>query len=225
MLVSGWQQALTVLVVIIPGFVYQGLRSRLRGPTPEDQELGVRILRALTASGLLALAYVITLGPLLTDAAQRPLDALDHPRVAAMILLTLVFVVPAAVAVVLHVRAVSKLYPGLPWREKFSVYDPTPTAWDFAVNRVGPGFVRVLTKDGSWVGGYAGQDSFFTNYPRPREIFIEQAWKLGNSGEFERAIEGSSGEWVKCDDAPIVQFLEAKSVDTGDDKGQEPSAR
>jgi hypothetical protein len=43
-LVTGWQQALTVLVIVIPGFVYQVVRSRLSGPTPEDGDLGVRVL-------------------------------------------------------------------------------------------------------------------------------------------------------------------------------------
>lgn len=35
MLVTGWQQALTVLVIVIPGFVHQIVRSRLRGPLPK----------------------------------------------------------------------------------------------------------------------------------------------------------------------------------------------
>ena len=42
MLVSGWQQAVTLLLAIVPGFIYQGTLSRLRGPTPDDREMGVR---------------------------------------------------------------------------------------------------------------------------------------------------------------------------------------
>jgi hypothetical protein len=114
------------------------------------------------------------------------------------------------------------VYPTLSWREKFQVYDPTPTAWDFASSRAGPGFVRVLTKDGVWVGGYAGPQSFFTSYPEPREIFIEQAWVLDDQGTFESSVQGTAGLWIRCDDALIVQFLlpqqdATESADNGND--------
>lgn len=41
MFVSGWQQALTLLLAVIPGFIYQGTPSQLRGPTPDEREVGV----------------------------------------------------------------------------------------------------------------------------------------------------------------------------------------
>lgn len=181
--------------LVVPGFVYQVVRSRLRGPTPEDGGLGVRVLRALTTSGLFALIYLIALGPILTTAISQPKSYLDHPRYTALLLLALVFVVPAAVAITLHARTARRLYPDLSWRQVFQIYNPTPTAWDFAVNRAGPGYVRVLTKDGNWVGGYAGTESFFTNYPQAREIFVETAWRLTEQGEFDGPVAGSTGQW------------------------------
>jgi hypothetical protein len=207
MLVSGWQQALTLVVLVIPGFVYQGVRTRFRGPTPEDRELGVRVLRALAGSAMLAFAYTIVLGPVVQVWFTHPRDALHNIRAAAASVIVLVFAVPAAAAVAVHVRTVSKICPGLALREKFRVYNPTPTAWDFASSRVGPGYVRVLTKDGRWVGGYAGPGSFFTSYPEDREIFVEQAWAMDDDGEFDAGINGPAGQWIRCDDAQIVQFL------------------
>ncbi len=96
--VSGWQQALTLLLAVIPGFVYQGTRSRLRGPTPDDREIGVQILRALAGSGFAALAYVVVLGPALTKAVTRPVDSLEHPCRVALVLIVLIFLVPMAAA-------------------------------------------------------------------------------------------------------------------------------
>jgi Family of unknown function (DUF6338) len=207
-LVTGWQQALTVLLIVIPGFVHQGILSRLRGPTPEDRDLGTRILRALRSSGLFALIYLFAVGPSLVHAVTRPRTyVVEHPRLAALVLLVGVFAVPAGVAVVQHARAARRLYPKLPWKKVFHVYDATPTAWDFAVNRVGPGYVRVLTKDGEWVGGYAGEDSFYTNYPEAREIFVERGWQLGDDGDFQEEITGSAGRWIQCDAAAVVEFI------------------
>jgi uncharacterized protein DUF6338 len=106
---------------------------------------------------------------------------------------------------------------------KLRIYDPTPTAWDFAFGNAEAGFVRVLTKEGRWVGGYAGPNSFFSSYPEDRELFLEQAWQLNDEGVFDKVIEGSAGVWVDCADAQLVQFLEEKlraasSMDNGQEK-------
>jgi hypothetical protein len=67
--------------------------------------------------------------------------------------------------------------------------------------------VRALTRDGQWVGGYAGTGSFYSTYPEPRELFVEQAWELDEDGAFVEVVQGTAGMWIKCDDAPVVQFL------------------
>lgn len=208
MLVTGWQQALTVLLVVIPGFVHQGLLSRLRGPTPEDRELGTRILRSLAMSGGFALVYVAVFGLFTTPATfSNRATYLEHPTIAALVLFALIFAVPAAVAICQHSLAVRRLYPDLPWRAYLRVYDPTPTAWDFAVNRVAPGYVRVLTKDGEWIGGYAGGASYYTSYPEAREVFVERAWELGENGDFLEEVNGTAGRWIQCSDAVLVEFV------------------
>ncbi|WP_052915670.1 DUF6338 family protein [Mycobacterium haemophilum] len=214
MLVTGWQHALTVLVIVIPGFVYQTVRSRFQGPTPDDGDLGVRVLRALATSGLFALAYLIALGPILTNAISHPQSYLSRTRYTALLLFVLVFLLPAAAAAGLYAHRAHRLYPQVPWTQLFRIYNPTPTAWDFAVNRGGPGYVRVLTNDGSWVGGYAGENSFYTNFPQPREAFVETAWRLSEEGEFVEKIRGSTGLWIRCDDARIVEFLQPEPAVT-----------
>lgn len=208
MLVTGWQQALTVLLVIIPGFVYQGLLSRLRGPIPEDHELGRRVLRSLAASGVFALVYVAVFGSFMTTATiSSRATYVDHPVVAALVLLALVFVIPAIVAVVHHAYVVRRQHPDLPWRDYLRVYDPTPTAWDYAVNRVAPGYVRVLTKDGKWMGGYAGTSSFYTSHTGAREVFVERAWELDDDGDFLEEVKNNAGRWIQCAEALMVEFV------------------
>ncbi|MEE6179213.1 DUF6338 family protein [Mycobacterium sp. 050134] len=208
-MVTDWQQALTVLLIVVPGFVYRGRLARLRGPTTEDRDLlGVRILRALAASAGFALSYVVVLGPSLTGKASKPRDYLvAHPRGAAIALAVLVFGIPTAFAYVQHLHAARRQYPKLSWKQALKAYNTDPTAWDFVVNRVEPGYVRVHTKDGRWLGGYAGEGSFYTTYPGPREIFVEQAWEFDDEGEFKKATLGT-GEWIQCDDAAAVEFVQ-----------------
>lgn len=226
MLEGGWQQALTVLVVVIPGFVYQGVRARYRGPTPEDKEFSVRILRALAQSIRFALAYAMVGGLVLTFTGMphRPkelrITGLEILGAAALVF-ALVFVIPAAIAVWTHIRAVKKLYPGIARGEWFDIYNPTPTAWDFASSRVGPGFVRVLLSDGRWVGGYADKASFFSSYPESREIFVEKAYEVDDQGGFQGIVTNTAGRWIKCDDALVVDFLEEAEPATGATAGGE----
>lgn len=217
MLLSGWQQALTVLLAVVPGFVYQGARAHFRGPTPDEREIGVRILRALALSGIFALLYVGVLGSRLTSKLSDPVKYLDNPHWSALWAFLMVFAIPFGSAMLVHVWNSRKQFPGLHWTKRFRVYNPVPTAWDFANNRLEPGFVRVLTKDGLWIGGYAGEQSFFTGYPETREVFVEEAWDLDNDGAFQNPIPASVGMWVRCDDAQLVQFLRS-------DPAPEPAA-
>lgn len=223
MFISGWQQTVTILLAIIPGFIYQGTRGRLRGPTPEEQEITVRILRALAMSGFLTVVYVIVLGPHLTTAATNPTFFTDaqhpqDPRRIALAVMFLVFVVPATFAWIVHTwkthLTVSR------WRikrieERFSMYDPTATAWDFAADHMGRGFVRVYTSDNTWVGGRSEDKSYFSGYPETREIYLQEAWELDEDGQFVRPIQGTAGVWIRCDDAQFVQFLEAGETTAG----------
>ncbi|MDO1482245.1 DUF6338 family protein [Rhodococcus ruber] len=218
MLVSGWQQALTVLLAVIPGFVYQGVRRSYAGPSPEDRDLGVRLMRALAFSGLIGLIYLALLGTTLRDFVRQPIDDLSEGEIfsASLLAIVLVFVVPSAIALAHHGWSAKRNLPSTSWRDRFSMYDPTPTAWDFATRNLEPGSVRILTNDGKWIGGIAGGGSFFTSYPDPREIFLEEAWELNENGEFVQAINGSAGVWVRCDDVQLVQFLHAADSVNGD---------
>jgi hypothetical protein len=88
-------------------------------------------------------------------------------------------------------------------------YDPTPTAWDWAVDHgaTGEGYVRVLTKEGRWQGGAFGRNSYFTTYPEPPAIYVEQAWQIDEDGALYAAQEASRGAWIACADAVTVEFL------------------
>lgn len=225
MLPSSWPQVLALVLAVIPGFVYQATRSQLSGPTPDDRDGLVRVLRALGVSAFLVLVYVGVLGSFITDAAKQPVAALMRdPRAAAWELIGLVFVVPVISAITVHVLtifSVPERISGLLYKilraHDVSPYDSTPTAWDYAGNHLRTGFVRVLTKDGRWLGGRLGENSYLTGYPEPHEVFLQQAWVLDtDDGSFIEPTTGITGAWIRCDDAQLVQFIQ-------DDPGQDGS--
>lgn len=227
MLVSGWQQALTLVAVLIPGFVFQGVRRNRIGPSPEDRELTVRFIRALAVSVGFSLVYLLCLGDRLTTRLIHPQDNLENLHAVAVGGILLVFVLPALAGHVTASFTTRQRYNRtgfwgtvfkrarsdgeLTWiKALFSQetdYSPIPTAWDFATQDVEPGsFVRILNADGTWIGGRVTADAFFTGYPEPRDVFIDEAWSIDEQGEFGVALPGPTGQWVRCDDAVLMQI-------------------
>jgi hypothetical protein len=210
-------QLLILLLFVIPGSVYQVTRSRLRGPTPADRDATSRILRAIAVSTLLAAIYLILFGPELgrlyrhISKAHHFQGYLDSARSAGWVALFLLFVVPVALAALDYWRTSWNLES---WRRNLHLpqlfrlaYDPTPRAWDYSFIGREPCFIRVLTGDGRWVGGWFGENSFAASYPEPLELYIEEAWVLDADGAFVSQQERSGGLYVRCDDARVVEFV------------------
>jgi hypothetical protein len=204
-------QLLILVAFVLPGVVYQSVRSRLRGPTPDELDATTKVLRATAASTLLALIYGIFLGPAVRDALRGSGWLYDHPRSVAVLGLFLLFVIPVLVAVVEQLWVRWKA--GLPWGEHLMQYNPTPSAWDFAFRDLAPCFLRVLTDDGRWVGGWFDATSFASSFPQPREIFIAAEWIMGEDGEFQSEVDGSLGVYVRCDDIRAVEFIAPQDND------------
>jgi hypothetical protein len=201
-------QLLIVLLFLLPGTVYQFVRSRLRGPHPDDASALNRVLRAVGVSTGLTALYALLVGPQLLEAirsAQESDRALGYVRPLALSAVALLFLVPAAIALI--VFAVSQIdRSNWPTWTKLS-YDPTPRAWDWAFTNVEPSYVRILTTDGRYLGGWYGGASFVSSYPEPREMFIEAAYYMDPSGAFGDEVPGTGGMYVRCDDIRLVEFI------------------
>jgi hypothetical protein len=194
-------QLLLVVVAVLPGITYQFVRERGRGPVPGEAETGHRILRALTASVVLDSLYFAVLGPRLAE-LLRPAGYPARTRDGALHALLLLFVLPALVATLVS------------WRERRRLrgrYRPTPTAWDHVFRDRGASFVRARLKDGTWVGGWYGGESYATSYPQPPELYLQSAWRMAPDGSFVGRVEGTSGLFVRAEDIDILELLEPPS--------------
>jgi hypothetical protein len=226
MLPSNWQQAFVVLIFVIPGIIFQSVRTRLRGASPENKDASVRVLRAIGAAGILGLSYVAILGNRITQPFDRSQgDLLKSPRAAALWALLLLILVPAAAAFIQHVVLVYRRgYRGKDLLNNLFLYDPTPTGWDRAALGRPVCFVRVLTGKGTWVGGYAGGNSFVSAWPQERDIFVEIAYEMDSDGSFSSPVESSIGMWIRCDDAQLVQYLSVPDQPGSSDDSDEAAS-
>ncbi|MGB8385573.1 MAG: DUF6338 family protein [Dermatophilaceae bacterium] len=203
-------QLLITLVLVLPGFVYQETRIRLRGRAPGEQELTSRLLRAIAWSLGFALGYALLMGPQLGEAIRDPPTLLADPRRAAVLGLLLGLGVPALVA------TLPSLIPeGWEWPHRLQAlrpsqltrYDSTPSAWDRAFKDAGPCFVRVRMKDGTWFAGYYGRLSYASSFPDSRSLFLEASFKVGDDGLICDPVTGTVGAVIDCSEATLVEFL------------------
>ncbi|KRE62333.1 hypothetical protein ASG78_04610 [Nostocoides sp. Soil756] len=92
------QELLIALVFVVPGFVYQAVRISVRGRLPGDVDLSARVVRAIVASAIVGLAYLIVFGDGDLSSARGVGGMVQHPRVGAAFALVLGIAVPAGVA-------------------------------------------------------------------------------------------------------------------------------
>lgn len=192
-------QLLIFLIFVILGSVYQAVRSRLRGPTPDDQDVTNKLLRAIAFSAGLNALYAVFLGRWLLRFAERaPAD----PRLAGLVGFALMVGIPSLFAF----TDAWRLRRGWTLR---ATYDPTPQAWDFMFKDRESCFVRVRTKEGQWVGGWFGPNSFASSYPEPKDLYIESAYLMQPDGSFGDRQTSTLGIYIRCTEVDIVEFVGA----------------
>lgn len=212
---SSVTQLLVVLVLVIPGFVYQAVRIRIIGRKPGDTDLPTRVLRAIVVSTVFALLYLFALGPEITTAAQAQAELADHPRRAASLGFLAAFVIPTMSAIALNRNQIElKLnraffkHPVKTIRaEEWTRYDPRPSSWDVAFEGASVGFVRVRMADGTWVAGYYGPNSYASSHPDGRNLFLELAYAVDTTGKIGDPITSSAGVVIDCTSALVVELL------------------
>lgn len=214
---SSVTQLLVLLVLIVPGFVYQAVRIQLRGRTVSDTELSTRIMHAIVASSIFALAYIAVLGPRLTEVGRLEEAVRSDPRWSAVLGFVAAFAVPTAAAViVVWLRSNVRLAKALEWARPSSWVriDPRPSAWDVAFGgALPPRFVRVQMRDGTWFAGWLGESSYASAWPDPRTLYVEVSFQVDANGTIGLPVVGSAGAVIDCTDAVLIELLE--SADSG----------
>ncbi|MYV52518.1 DUF6338 family protein [Streptomyces sp. SID3212] len=196
-------QLALIVAVVLPGVTYQLVCEGQRGPSPSEKDLAERVLRALTASVALDSLYALLLAPWVVQLAENRLHITKDPsqvRLTALLCLLLIFVVPAITAWIVS------------WFEQHnrqgSYQKNTASAWDQLFQNCPASFVRARLKDGVWVGGWYGDNSFATGYPRPPEILLELCWRMSPDGAFIGPVDGTRGLFINGADIDILEIIE-----------------
>jgi hypothetical protein len=228
---SSVTQLLVLLVLVVPGFVYQAVRIRIVGRKPGDTDLPTRVLRAIVISTVFALIYLFAFGPEITTTAQAQAELAEHPRRSALLGFVAAFIVPTLSAILLNRSQIDlKLnraffkHPIKTIRaEEWTRYDPRPSSWDVAFEGAGVGFVRVRMADGTWVAGYYGANSYASSHPDARNLFLELAYEVDSTGKIGEPITSSAGLVIDCTNALVVELLALDEADEDSAERVSPS--
>ena len=117
--------------------------------------------------------------------------------------LTLIFIVliaPILSAWIFHKLSRKK------WFSRFLI-NPTKSAWDSFFSNRKSYYVIVTLKNGRKVGGKYGLSSFSSTYPNPKEIYIEEVWKLNKNYGFEYKVEQTEGVLITENEISTIEFF------------------
>ena len=92
------------------------------------------------------------------------------------------------------------------WVSKRIVH-PTPKAWDYFFGRHVECFVLVRLKSGPLLGGVMSSESFASSYPSDEDLYLEQVWRITQSGEFMNPLPDSRGALVSRSECEYIQFI------------------
>lgn len=195
-------QIVVVVLFFVPGSVYLWTYERLVGRlTLTGTE---RLLRAVTMSAVVYAFFSAWLARLVALGIEENLNVQEGIAAAFV----LVLAAPFALGVV--VAQVRRRELSIRWLGWLTSIHPAPSAWDFAFEGTSRAFLRIKLRDGTMIGGAYGKRSFASSYPEPPSVFIEQAWRLGERGEFMEPMEGNLGIYVGLDDVQSVEWVEVR---------------
>lgn len=124
----------------------------------------------------------------------------SHPFLYYLTTVSIVFITPIILTWLLSKILSSKIF------QKHFV-SPVKTPWDWHFSKRQAFWVIVTLKDRRKIGGKYGLNSSASAYPRPKEIYIEDVWKLDKDYKFIESIKRNKGILISEDNIMTIEFF------------------
>jgi len=125
---------------------------------------------------------------------------LSNPFWYFLILAFIIVIAPLLWALLFHLVSKKK------WFSKFMI-SPTKSAWDSFFSQRECYYCIVTLKSGRKIGGKYGLRSFSSTYPNPKEIYLEEVWKLNKKGGFKKKVKQSEGILITDNEIQTIDFF------------------
>lgn len=220
-----YEAVVVALAFVVPGFVFSSIRSMLtpraeRGPQAQ-------VLGFLASSSVV---WAVWFWPVLYLAERVPRGSIAGAGAlwAAMgVWAALVFVTPAALALLVGWIDRKEMTRWLLVKMGYSPSDPSPSAWAYKFHRLQKGaWLAVTLKDGTQVLGKYANRSVVGAEKGNHDLYLEEVWEVGD-GEPQPPGEQDDGILFAADEIRYVEFTRAYAEvdDLGDEDGTPSETR
>lgn len=186
------------LAFLVPGFIFYGVRHTAVPRRPETVEFALLRFLAFSCFNYALWAWLVYL-------VVKWGFFTEHPVISAAAWFLIIFVSPIglglASARVTQRGTQTKILRRLGLRP----INPIPTAWDYIFATSEPLWVLVTLQDGSTLAGYWGPNSFASDDPKERDIYVEDIYRVPDSGTWQR-VENNAGAWIRGSEIRYVEF-------------------
>ena len=167
-----------ILVCVVPGFIIVSIRSQFL--TGRSASHSIPLLVYVTVSFIYnALAY-----PFISYVLLRS----NSNFVDILIWFALIAVIPAVVGLLF-----GRINARRNWLRRFlrscgfhSIVHPIATAWDWKFGTMTEEqWVIITLKDGTYLGGFCGTESFISSESSERDLYIQQVYDIDDSGMWQ----------------------------------------
>jgi hypothetical protein len=124
----------------------------------------------------------------------------NHPFFYYILTITLIFITPLLLTWLWSRIIKTKIFG------KFFV-SPEKVPWDWHFSKRESYWIIVTLKDGRKIGGKFGKNSMASASPKPKEIFIEDIWKLDKKCKFIASIKRNQGILITEDIILTIEFF------------------
>ncbi|MFA0390099.1 DUF6338 family protein [Vibrio splendidus] len=184
------------IMFVIPGFISIKTYELLYPSNLKDSSK--QLIDAITYSCInYAIMYWFIIG-VETGTGQESFK-LSHPNLYILFYVFVLLVFPVILAFT---------WKALRESEKFkkNIHHPTQKPWDYFFSQGRCYWVKVILNNGDVIAGYYGPKSFASSSPAEEQLYLEQTWKLGSNGSFERAINNTAGVIILTGEISHIEF-------------------
>ena len=198
MTISSFEVVFFTIAFLVPGFVWSAVLSTLVPSRAEAAQ--IRFLRFLTFSCLNYGIWSWLLFPLFASGfAER------NPYWSGLILFGIIFVSPVGLAILSGRFQQKEVVAGfLSWLRLRSIHS-VPMAWDWYFSRSKPCWVVVTLRDRSRVLGLFHSNSFASDDPAQRDLYLQAQYRLLDNGEWA-PMEDTAGVLIMGDEITALEF-------------------
>ena len=180
-------------VFFVPGFVYLKAYRLFFAETRTD--FSKDFYEAIGVSFLNAIIFAWPLYKMHSEAFYEVYPIIYYPSIVFVLI-----IIPALEAFAFFFCSQKKWFSSI-------LVSPVKGVWDPFFSKRESYYVIVTLKNGRKIAGKYGKDSYSSTYPHPKELYLQEVWKLNEKNGFEKIVPKTEGILISDNEISTIEFF------------------